>query len=177
MGGHDNCQTEHIIDKYRADIAVLSDGNVTGVIEVCNTHETDKEKWTYLNKNKIPCLEIDAQSVIDVHLRDRKHVECLFDNLHMFLDCKQCQRLKKEAQSKCIIKSLPWIAGKTYFKEVVQNIYRLPVLDDSRLEGMCRKLSALDGDYIWSRLRTPGYTPEIVFNIYRILELEGGLSK
>ena len=83
LGGYgNNCQREYPVDKYKADIGVLSDnGGISKVIEVCHTHETEEQKWKYFNDNKIPCIEVDAQSVIDAHNGDQQHIKILFHNI------------------------------------------------------------------------------------------------
>lgn len=49
--------------EYRADIALLEDGKLKGIIEVRHTHAVDDKKWAFLNENKIPCIEISAEKM------------------------------------------------------------------------------------------------------------------
>lgn len=145
VGGHATCVTEYPIGEYRADIAILSDNNsVRGVIEVYNTHKTKKEKRAYFNKNKIACVEVDAQSVIDAYHVDGQYIECLFNNLHLFRDCEGCKKAKKEAQVTHMIHHLPWIHNRQDFRKIVSNLRALPILDDKALKEKCKELSNID---------------------------------
>lgn len=49
--------------RYRADIALLQDGVLKGIIEVCHTHPVDDEKWAFINEKEIPCIEISAEKM------------------------------------------------------------------------------------------------------------------
>ncbi len=145
VGGHATSVTEYPIGEYKADIAILSDSNnVRGVIEVYNTHKTEKGKREYFNKNKIACVEVDAQSVINAYHGDGQYIECLFNNLHLFRDCEGCKKAKKEAQVTHMIHHLPWIGNKQDFIRIVRDLKKLPILDDKALKEKCKELSNID---------------------------------
>lgn len=58
------CLEYSLLDsEYRADIALLQDGKLKGIIEVRHTHAVDDKKWAFLNENKIPCIEISAEKM------------------------------------------------------------------------------------------------------------------
>lgn len=49
--------------QYRADIALLQDGELAEIIEVYHTHRVDNDKWAFIIENKIPCLEVSAEKM------------------------------------------------------------------------------------------------------------------
>lgn len=149
IGGNANRRTEHPIDKYIADIAILSNnGKVRGVIEVAHTHDTEKEKWAYFNENKIPCVEVEAQSVIDVYQLGNRHIECMLDNLHLFRDCQACKIAQKAAQVDRMVLYLPFIKDKQRFGNRVKELWKLPILDNEALEAKCEELSYLRSGFL-----------------------------
>ena len=126
---------EHPIGNYRADIAVLSDTDkVCGVIEVCNTHKVDEEKWQYFNDNKICCIEVKAQSIIDAYLsKTPLKIELLKDNLHLFRTCDECRIARKNAQHQFLIHCHDVWLPKVEFKRLCREVRKLPLLTDEEL--------------------------------------------
>ncbi len=109
IGGYElsEIELEYKIGNYRVDIAILSDSaSIKGVIEVCDTHKIGKEKWEYFNNNNIRCIEVDAQSVIDVS-EVGGFIKCICNNL----DCYRCEPAKN-AQKRTFIAKTQVIAKK-----------------------------------------------------------------
>lgn len=156
LGGYkqENIQQEYTIDAYRIDIAILRDsGSLHGGIEVHRTHKVDDGKWAYFNKNKIPCVEVEAQSVIDAYCADVPHpIKCLRNNLHLFIDCKGCDRVKKKAQEAYLKICLPWLSKQDFIK-AMREIRKLPLLTDEELKSKEDKLSEFKEGYDANLLR------------------------
>jgi hypothetical protein len=54
----DDVQVECGIGPYWADVALLRDGQVIGVIEIFVAHKTEEEKARYFDENNIPWIEV-----------------------------------------------------------------------------------------------------------------------
>lgn len=134
LGGYKMTQQEYPLGKYRVDIAILRDsGGLHGGIEVYNTHKTKKGKWKYFNDNKIPCVEVEAQSIIDAYYANTpQFIKCLRNNLHLFIDCKGCDRARKRAQEQYLKICLPWLPKQDFIK-AMRKIRKLPLLTDEEL--------------------------------------------
>lgn len=62
---YNNVKIEYTIPSslYKADIALLENNNLKGIIEVCNTHAINQEKLEFLNNNQIPFIEVCAKTI------------------------------------------------------------------------------------------------------------------
>ena len=157
---------EYKIGRYRADIGVLEQDEIVGVIEVCHTHKNEPDKVAYYNKKRIPYLEIKAQSIIDVHTSMQDRVELLDSNLEEFIVCAKCENEQYEAeraqrqklllnklpwvceneQQKLLLNKLPWRLWKKTYAYVCDRIKNMPIMDDETFESIIKKLDDLKKD-------------------------------
>ncbi len=106
IGDIDDIKDEVMVGNYRVDVAFMSCKMPQFAIEVVHTHETTSQKWNDFKKWKFPCIEIEAQHIIDrwdLSLNDRssfrrlllKPIKNNFNNnsvsqqRHRY-DCLQC---------------------------------------------------------------------------------------
>ncbi|MEH0007941.1 MAG: competence protein CoiA family protein [Flavobacteriales bacterium] len=106
IGEADDVQTEVGVGNKRVDVAFMSCGIPLYGIEVRHTHNVPEEKWDAFYKWKFPCVEVDAQQVIDsweTSLKDAPSFRTLYlktiknnfnnDLIHKQLhryDCQHC---------------------------------------------------------------------------------------
>ena len=91
----DNVQVEYMLpdSRYRADIALLLDNKVVGIIEIFSTSRVKEQKWDYLTEQGIYCLEIDAKYYMESHgycLQLKSNVNDLRPKHHSQLPCEDC---------------------------------------------------------------------------------------
>ena len=93
---------EHrLSDVAVADIALLLDDEVVGVIEVYSKSRVSEEKWDYLTENEIYCIEIDAKHYMAKGSRGdclvlRSNVDEIRPNTHPKLPCRECYEVNPE---------------------------------------------------------------------------------
>lgn len=61
LHGWDSVEVEYTLGDYILDVALLKNGVCIGAIEVYVTHQVDRKKFEYLQKNQIPLLEIEGK--------------------------------------------------------------------------------------------------------------------
>ncbi len=125
-------EKEYKISKYYADIAVFFNGELKGVIEVCNTHKNEPEKVSYYKDNKILYIEVDACSVIDAYKRNI-HVTILNSNLSDLLSCDVCIKTKRVMLLMNMNNSLPWLSKYEFKKRTRENFNRVFRLTDDEV--------------------------------------------
>lgn len=95
----DEVQKEYKIlgTRYRADIALLKEGNLKSILELKNTSHVSIKKQEFLKEMKIPWIEVDIKAL----LKDETHLKIIKSHIPgRLISVRCCSRLSRQQKYK-----------------------------------------------------------------------------